>query len=364
MSTELTTTQPNKVQEFAAFGSEGNFATVQRMAKCLSSSSIVPVAFQGEQNIGNCVIALEMSHRMGASPLAIMQSIYIVHGKPGWASTFLIANLNSSQRFTPLRFKVTGTKGKDDFGCIATATDKSSGEDLEGPEVTIAMAKAEGWYGKNGSKWPNMPELMLRYRAATFFVRLYAPETTMGIQSAEELSDVLDVESTVSSPEPAKPSFKRTEKTKEAVIEATPAPSKNQATSPAPEPNPAPAPAPKQKAMHPPAHDTRKAAPEKQPELTVVKEPEPEPTPEPEQESDLGPVAGDESPQITNLRAAMKDGEVTSEQLIAFCVKKGALKEGADKDLATLDDILVSKLPPLTRMIQTKATAWKEMKGL
>jgi hypothetical protein len=55
------------------------------------------------------------------------------------------------------------------------------------------MASAEGWATKAGSKWKTMPELMLRYRAAAFFGRLYAPDILMGMQTAEEAADVVSV---------------------------------------------------------------------------------------------------------------------------------------------------------------------------
>ena len=45
---------------------------------------------------------------------------------------------------------------------------------------SIAMAKAEGWYAKNGSKWKTMEDLMLRYRSAAFFARTVAPEVALG----------------------------------------------------------------------------------------------------------------------------------------------------------------------------------------
>ena len=54
----------------------------------------------------------------------------------------------------------------------------------------MAMANAEGWVSKAGSKWKTMPELMMRYRAAAFFGRLYAPEITMGMHSVEEVVDI------------------------------------------------------------------------------------------------------------------------------------------------------------------------------
>lgn len=83
----------------------------------------------------------------------------------------------------------------DKRACKAWTNDKA-GERLEGPEVSIAMAKAEGWYEKTGSKWKTMPELMLRYRAAAFFGRLYAPDVLMGMQTAEEVIDVEPIDVT------------------------------------------------------------------------------------------------------------------------------------------------------------------------
>jgi hypothetical protein len=55
------------------------------------------------------------------------------------------------------------------------------------------MAVNEGWYGKNGSKWQSMPDLMLRYRSAAFFGRIYAPELLMGLPSSEESRDIITV---------------------------------------------------------------------------------------------------------------------------------------------------------------------------
>ena len=164
------------------------FEHAQRVAKMFSESQLVPTAFQ--KNLPNCVIAMEIANRMGASHLAVMQSLNIIHGKPSWSSQFIIASINSSQRFTPLRFTYEGTKGTDGWSCFARAKSLQDGEECKGATVSIAMAKAEGWYGKSGSKWPAMGELMLMYRAATFFGRMFAPDMLMGMQSEEEVIDV------------------------------------------------------------------------------------------------------------------------------------------------------------------------------
>ena len=64
----------------------------------------------------------------------------------------------------------------------------SDGEIIEGPEVTIGMAKAEGWF--SNQKWRNMPELMLAYRASAFFARVHCPETLMGLQTVDEVEEI------------------------------------------------------------------------------------------------------------------------------------------------------------------------------
>lgn len=168
------------------FNDKMAFEHAQRVAKMLTASSLVPKEYQN--NIPNIMIALEMANRIGASPLMVMQNLNIIQGRPSWSSQFIISALNSCKRFTPLRFKM---EGKDDeYGCTAWAKDLT-GEILEGPKVTMKMAKDEGWATKAGSKWKTMPELMFRYRAAAFFGRLYAPDVLMGMGSADEADDIV-----------------------------------------------------------------------------------------------------------------------------------------------------------------------------
>lgn len=189
---------PAQATEIGFTSIEG-FVQLQRMANLFICSSMVPPTFQGQLNLGNAVIALDMAIRMKANPLAVMQNIYIVHGRPAWSAQFLIATLNKSGRFSALRYKFQGQEGEDSWGCRACATELATGETLEGPLITISLAKKEGWYskkdknGKETSKWQTMPELMLRYRAASWFVRAYAPEIAMGLPEAEELRETIDI---------------------------------------------------------------------------------------------------------------------------------------------------------------------------
>lgn len=170
------------------FNSAQGFELLQRAAKLLASSTLVPKEFQG--NLPNCVIALNMANRIGADPLLVMQNLYIVHGRPGWSAQFLIATFNQCGRFTAMRFEFFGEPGKDTWGCRGYATEKSTGERIVGSDITIAIAKKEGWYAKAGSKWQSMPQQMLMYRAGSWLVRAYAPELSMGLQTVDELQDI------------------------------------------------------------------------------------------------------------------------------------------------------------------------------
>lgn len=177
-----------KIPQSPTFAGTQEFNHSQRVAVMMAKSNLVPENYRGEKNIPNVLIALEMANRIGASPLQVMQNLYIVHGKPSWSSQFIIAAINSCGKFSPLRYDVEGDGDK--LSCVAWAYDKDTKEKLEAPRITMAMAKAEGWTTKNGSKWKTMPELMIRYRAAAFFGRLYAPEIMMGMHTIEEIDDI------------------------------------------------------------------------------------------------------------------------------------------------------------------------------
>lgn len=168
------------------FSSIQAFEDGQRIAKSIMGSDLVPTSYKN--NPANTLIALEIANRIGVSPFMVMQNLDIIKGKPSWSSTFIISAINSCGKFSPLRFEFSGEG--DEYGCEAVATDLSTGEPVRSPKVTWKMVKAEGWLQKTGSKWKTMPELMFRYRSASFFGRLYTPEILNGMQSVEEMLDI------------------------------------------------------------------------------------------------------------------------------------------------------------------------------
>ena len=205
------------------------FDTMQRVCKLFASSELVPDMYKVsdknpiEKAMANCMIAIEIAQRIGASPLMVMQNMVPIYGKPSWSSKFLVATVNTCGRFNPLQYRFTEkgmlgmvdytdyvwdnasrskravTKQFDgkkvmDIESVAYTTAKGSDKMLESSPVSIRLAIQEGWYTKNGSKWQTMTKQMLMYRAASFWTSAYAPELSMGMKTIEENQDIQDVD--------------------------------------------------------------------------------------------------------------------------------------------------------------------------
>lgn len=179
---------PQAASLVSPFSNSNAFESAQRMAKALASSSLVPQAYRND--VANCLIAMEVASRIGVSVLPAMQNLHIIQGRPSWSSSFLIASVNASGRFTPLRYEWSGKPGEGSWACRAKAKSKEDGELCVGAWITWEMAVKEGWTKKNGSKWLTMPEQMFQYRAAAFWQRAFCPEISIGFHTAEEVQDM------------------------------------------------------------------------------------------------------------------------------------------------------------------------------
>jgi hypothetical protein len=179
------------------FRTEAAFELLQRQARALTMSSLVPAAYRawrddGTENpecLANTMVALNMASRMNADPLMVMQNLYVVHGTPAWSAKFLIATFNTCGRFSAMRYAFND----DRTSCYAMARELATGETVRGPAASMTMARAEGWIDRKGSKWRTMPEVMLTFRAAAFLIRTVAPELSLGLMTREEVDDVIDV---------------------------------------------------------------------------------------------------------------------------------------------------------------------------
>lgn len=183
MTNELSLVE--KENTISVFENNESFQNGMMMAAQLAKSDLIPVTYKNKPE--NCVIALELSNRLRLSPFLVMQNMHVIQGRPSWSSTFIISCINASGKFKGcLKFEMDAKKTM----CRAYAIEKETDTKVCSPLVTLEMATAEGWLTKNGSKWKTMPELMLRYRAAAFFGRIYCPEIMNGMLSMEEAQDI------------------------------------------------------------------------------------------------------------------------------------------------------------------------------
>lgn len=234
-------------QTSLVFDSIAHFEDAQRMCKCLSTAGILPDHFRGENNIGNCMIALEIAWRGKKPIMEVFQNLIIVKGKVSWYATYLIGCVNSCGKYTKLKWQSEGDNTAN-WRMRAYTTEIATGEELVGTWVSLQMAKQEGW----GGKWQSMPEQMLRYRSAAFWVRAFDPNITGGIKDQYEVEDIEGeiISSTPASAEKRTAAFnalaeavKGKGKKKPAVEPEDVNPEPANDPTPAPEQKPAPAPA-------------------------------------------------------------------------------------------------------------------------
>ena len=178
----------------------GMFDSIEQMTAALtvaekvSQSNILPDTFKGKP--GDVLIALDMAQRLRMNPLHVMQGIVIVHGRPTFSGQFYASLIKASGEFTKYDYEekeenetVKEVGGRKNRACRIVAV-RPNGEKVAGPWVDYKMAVKDGWATRSGSKWQTMPDLMLRYRAASFFVRTCCPDACMGLRDEFEQEDI------------------------------------------------------------------------------------------------------------------------------------------------------------------------------
>lgn len=162
-------------------------AALEQHCVRIAKSGLVPEHFT--KNPAAIYTAISMAKALGEVPETLMQHIYFVHGRAGLSSAYMLSRLQRTGAIRgTVRYIVTG-RGTADLAVRAVATDAQTGEDVEGPEVSLGMARAEGW-AKSNSKYQSMPEVMLRKRAIAFLARDHYPGALMGFLTVEEAEDI------------------------------------------------------------------------------------------------------------------------------------------------------------------------------
>ena len=155
-----------------------------KYSEILAGSTIIPAHYRGQTS--DVFVAVQTAYRMNLDPMMVMQGTYILKGKLGMYTSFAISLANSSGILEGgICYNVEGSG--DDLKVTAFSNLKSTGQKIS-YTISMSEAKAEGW--TNNAKYKTLPELMLRYRAATLLIRTHIPEVLNGMHTVEELKDV------------------------------------------------------------------------------------------------------------------------------------------------------------------------------
>lgn len=158
-----------------------SFAHLHKIGEMYAASALIPPHLRGK--LADVMTALTMAQEMNENPLVVMQNIYVVSGRAGWSSVYLIARANKSGIFRDrIDWRIEGSGDSLSVTCFATLA--STGREVS-TTVTMAMAKAEDW--TKNSKYRTMPETMLRYRSAAALIRFYAYDVMLGYSTIEEV---------------------------------------------------------------------------------------------------------------------------------------------------------------------------------
>jgi hypothetical protein len=152
------------------------------LAKLIATSDLAPKDYRDKP--GNVLIAVQMGQEVGLSPMAAIQNIAVINGKPGiygdagkgilLSKGFMIDedDIDVIKKSGRGRCKITRPGNPDP--CERT--------------FSIENAKTAGLWGKSGP-WTQYPERQMAWRAFWFAARDIAADVLKGLKGFEEIID-------------------------------------------------------------------------------------------------------------------------------------------------------------------------------
>lgn len=173
---------------------EEAWTMLERLCGRLAGASMVPADFRG--NPGNVFVALMAGLPLGLSPLASLQSVAVVNGRPTLWGDAPIAQVLAHPSLVRIDEQATGTIAGGDRTWHYQVTRKmASGEPLVvrrsyGIE-DAKLAKLWGRTGREGqpTPWVTNPDRMLYNRARAFALRDAFADVLRGVQLAADTDD-------------------------------------------------------------------------------------------------------------------------------------------------------------------------------
>jgi hypothetical protein len=189
MTTTLTpapATTPAKA--LVPFGPQGvQLATLEdayRFANAVVKSGLAPKGMDTPEAV---LVAIQLGAELGLTPMASLQNIAVINGRPGIFGDAALALVRSKDVMEQFEEKEIGERGKDTWGYRITTKRKGCAVAVE--EFTVADAKTARLWGKPGP-WTDYPKRMLKFRPRSYLLRDNYGDILKGLRTTEEIADM------------------------------------------------------------------------------------------------------------------------------------------------------------------------------
>ena len=156
-----------------------SFDDCYRIGQLLAKSGMVPKDYAG--NPEACTVAIMQGLEVGMSPMAAIQSIAVINGRPNLWGDGMLGVVEASGQLE--------WKREEDDGVTATCTVKRKGKSETSRKFSMDDAKKAGLTGKTGP-WTTYPARMRQMRARAWALRDEFSDVLKGFGSAEEATDI------------------------------------------------------------------------------------------------------------------------------------------------------------------------------
>jgi hypothetical protein len=172
--------------EVMAEDPDGRKLIVQR-ARAEALASGLALVNRDLAAFGPAMLVLQLADALQVSPAPLAQYAYVVSGKLCWSSQGQLAIAKQSGKVLDYWWVMDDSSPPQWATChLLLPPRPGQHEPREVVEtVTMAMQKHAGW---KSDQWSKAPQLMLRWRSASYALRLHVPDLALGV-STEEVRD-------------------------------------------------------------------------------------------------------------------------------------------------------------------------------
>lgn len=164
-----------------------------RFSKYVEASGLAP---KGMEKVESVFVAIQMGMEVGLTPMAALQNIAVINGRPtiwGDAQLAIVRSTGELEEFSEWYESggVKTTRNPTTFAddTCAVCRVKRRGFEVQESAFSVADAKRAGLWGKAGP-WTQYPARLLRFRARSFNLRDNFGDALRGMLTAEEAIDI------------------------------------------------------------------------------------------------------------------------------------------------------------------------------